>query len=487
MDSINGRLPIRLSSRETSGPDRIGWPASPKLMRLAVLGCLGLFLFIITLACDSRQEDQGERGVTTATEVISSAEFGTYHALIIGINDYSVWPRLRFAERDASDIRQILIRRYGFASERVTFLSGTSATRSKILSGLRQKLESLGEDDNLLVYYAGHGQLDPLTGTGYWIPAEGGLYDESGWIAFSNIKTLLTGSGVKAKNIMVLTDSCYGGALARSGPTPGHRGPTDENYQQYQQKLSKLARKRSRQIIASGGYEQVPDRSVFANLLKQALEENTYPMVDLEYLFFSKVYPGLKFIGQQEPTLARLVSGPEENGQFVLLQKTTVAQPEPTQEPIPPSTPPEPPTTIPQPESKVVLTVRSNVYEDMVYIDGQAQGSTRLDLELAPGLHTVRVEKEGYLPYEQQVELKPGKNIIVRAKLEPIKPEVAAAPVIHFFEADPPHINRGQPTTLRWETQNAEHVEIAGLGRVPLSGSALEEFRCPAPGRLSQA
>ena len=256
------------------------------LMRILRLSCLLLSIFLLMAACDSQQESDTSRGVSTAEEPVVSADFGTYHALIIGINDYSNWPQLKFPETDAGDLRQILIKRYGFASQRVTYLSGTDATRSKILGGLRQKLEALDKNDNLLIYYAGHGQLDPLTETGYWIPTEAGLYDESGWIAFSNIKTLLTGPGVKAKSVMVLTDSCYGGALSRSGPTPGHKGPTDDNYQQYQKKLSRLAKKRSRQIIASGGYEQVPDRSVFASLLQQALEENTYPMVDLEYLFF---------------------------------------------------------------------------------------------------------------------------------------------------------------------------------------------------------
>jgi len=481
MDSISGRQPKRLLHRTPIGSGRRGSQRISKLFKIAANACLGMLLLTLAPADIASQEGEGERGVAPAPQVSSAVEFGAYHALIIGINDYSLWPRLKFAEQDASDIRQILINRYGFASERVTFLSGAKATRSKILGGLRQKLESLGKNDNLLVYYAGHGQLDPLTETGYWIPAEGGLYDEFGWISFSNIKTLLTGPGVKAKSVIVMTDSCYGGALARSGPTPGHRGPTGDDYQQYQQKLAKLAQKRSRQIIASGGYEQVPDRSDFASLLKQALKENTYPMVDLEYLFFGQIYPKLKFIGQQEPAFARLVSGPDSDGQFVLLQPESTAQTssilvtqtEPTGEETSSTsvTPTEPAATDPQPVAKTVLTVRSNVYNDTVYINGQARGSTRLDVELEPGLHSVIVEKEGYRPFEEQVELKPGEAVVLWAKLEPIEPPAAAAPVIHFFIADPPEIARGQPTVLRWETQDAEHVEIAGFGRVELSGS----------------
>ena len=491
MESINGRRPNSLSLIKPIAPRRSGLSASRMLMRILWLSCLLLSIFILMAACDSQQEGEVKRGVSKAEEPVASADFGTYHALIIGINEYSQWPRLKFAEPDAKDIRQILVKRYGFASERVTFLSGTKATRSKILGGLRDKLESLGKDDNLLIYYAGHGQLDPLTETGYWIPVEAGLYDESGWIAFSRIKTLLTGSGVKVKSVMVLTDSCYGGALSRSGPTPGHKGPTDDNYQQYQRKLNRLAQKRSRQIIASGGYEQVPDRSDFASLLKQALEENTYPMVDLEYLFFGKVYPKLKFIGQQEPAFARLVSGPDDDGQFVLLQSTAVAETDtpsetgvetttpaesvaatktPTEK-DPATQPPESDETSPPPESKAILTVRSNVNGDMVYVDGRQQGSTRLDLELAPGLHAVVVEKEGYEVWEEQVELKPGKNVTIRAKLIPIKPKETPAPVIHAFVAEPAHIAGGQSATLHWETEHAEGVEIVGIGKVPLFGS----------------
>ncbi len=61
------------------------------------------------------------------------------------------------------------------------------------------------------------------------------------------------------------------------------------------------------------------------------------------------------------------------------------------------------------------LTVRSNVNNDRVFINGKAFGKTRLDVELPEGIHTVRVEKPGYVAWEKEVRLR--KNRVVRAKL----------------------------------------------------------------------
>ncbi len=63
------------------------------------------------------------------------------------------------------------------------------------------------------------------------------------------------------------------------------------------------------------------------------------------------------------------------------------------------------------------LTLRSNVSGDRVFIDGRLRGSTRLDLELEPGPHRVVVEKEGYLPFEERIELSPGQRLTLRAEL----------------------------------------------------------------------
>ena len=64
------------------------------------------------------------------------------------------------------------------------------------------------------------------------------------------------------------------------------------------------------------------------------------------------------------------------------------------------------------------LTIRSNVRGDRVYIDGKYKGSTRLDLDLPKGRHTIRIEKEGYRTHEEQIDLK--NALTLRASLEKI-------------------------------------------------------------------
>ncbi|OQY48247.1 MAG: hypothetical protein DRR08_10215 [Candidatus Parabeggiatoa sp. nov. 2] len=51
------------------------------------------------------------------------------------------------------------------------------------------------------------------------------------------------------------------------------------------------------------------------------------------------------------------------------------------------------------------LTVRSNVRDDTVFINGKNYGSTRLNVKLPAGVYTVRVEKVGYTPEEKQIDL----------------------------------------------------------------------------------
>ena len=56
------------------------------------------------------------------TQAIPDPPPTLYHeswAVIIGIDDYAKWPKLRYAVNDANGMKEILLRKYGFKPEKV--------------------------------------------------------------------------------------------------------------------------------------------------------------------------------------------------------------------------------------------------------------------------------------------------------------------------------------------------------------------------------
>ncbi len=79
-------------------------------------------------------------------------DFGRYHALVIGNNDYRHLPKLKTAISDATATAELLREKYGFDVKLLV-----DATRLDILRALNGYRRDLTERDNLLIYYAGHG------------------------------------------------------------------------------------------------------------------------------------------------------------------------------------------------------------------------------------------------------------------------------------------------------------------------------------------
>jgi uncharacterized caspase-like protein len=259
-----------------------------------------------------------QRGLELAQPSFSDGVLGTYHALIIGIDKYREWNPLRTAVRDVVELRNVLVENYGFDERNVRLRTDEEATRLRIISDLRELAANLGETDNLLVYFAGHGQLDDLTGDGYWIPVEGELKNPGTWISQATIKGILGSEKARAKNVVVIADSCYSGTLLRGGPSI-----LKMEGDAYLDKLAEAASRRSRQVITSGGLEPVADggrdgHSLFAYYLIKALRENDREVVDLENLFHTRVWALVTQIGGQRPNMGRLKTPMDEDGQFVL-------------------------------------------------------------------------------------------------------------------------------------------------------------------------
>ena len=344
------------------------------------------------------------------SEIRRYRESSTDFALIIGINDYTEWPPLQTAVNDARGLRKVLIERYGYHPDHIILRTDAEATRGRIVNDLRSIAAGLSETENLLIFFAGHGQLDDITNDGYWIPVEGKLRDPCTWITNSTIKNVLTSEKVQGKNILVIADSCYSGTLLRGGPS------TVTMSADYAARTLELAYQKSRQVITSGGLEPVADggrdgHSLFAYYFLKALSENGQPVTDIESLMMTEVSQSVKNKGGQRPTFGRLKTPMDEDGQYVLLldseERTDpdVSAPgpgadEPASRPSRetfPATAPEalPDTTPPTIEMEKRFADRT-VFLDQVYLQGHARddgGVQNLDVN------------------EQRVLRRPGRNV----------------------------------------------------------------------------
>jgi uncharacterized caspase-like protein len=213
-----------------------------------------------------RRESRARAGVPGRNRV---SKFGNYHALVIGNAAYRHLPNLDTAIADADAVAAILRDQYQFA---VTLVR--NATRYDILSALNGMRAELTEDDNLLIYYAGHGELDKVNMRGQWLPVDAERDSTANWISNVAITDIL--NAMNARHVMVVSDSCYSGALTRSTLASLDAALSEKKRQAW---LETHASKRSRTALTSGGLAPVLDsggggHSVFAHAFLDILAQN---------------------------------------------------------------------------------------------------------------------------------------------------------------------------------------------------------------------
>lgn len=205
-----------------------------------------------------------------APAIPAGVNFGRYHALVIGNNDFRFIPKLRTAAIDAQAVAGVLRNRYGFQT---TLL--LNADRYQLLSALNKLREKLTSEDNLLIYYAGHGEVDRDNNRGYWLPVDAEADSTANWIPSYQITDIL--NAMAAKQILLVADSCYSGMLTRSAITRLDTGMSDGDRARWYQAM---ATKHARVVLTSGGVQPVLDGgggkySVFAAAFLKTLEENS--------------------------------------------------------------------------------------------------------------------------------------------------------------------------------------------------------------------
>jgi uncharacterized protein len=206
-----------------------------------------------------------------AIRSVQGQNIGRYYALVIANQDYRKLEHLATPRTDAARVSQLLRDKYGFSVQTLD-----DADDVAIMSALNDLAKVLRPEDNLLIYYAGHGwRLKAgIADVGYWLPVNAERPpDDTYWVPNEQVSAHI--GRLPARRVLVVADSCYAGLLS-SDPSAnlfGASGSVSAEYLKYE------LPKRSRLLIASGGDQPVLDTggngdSVFARAFIDVLQQN---------------------------------------------------------------------------------------------------------------------------------------------------------------------------------------------------------------------
>jgi hypothetical protein len=197
---------------------------------------------------------------------------GKSHLVVIGINDYTTWQPLNNAQNDAATIANLLTSKYQFSRNNLTTIYNAEATKMAILNTLKQLDNRVKSNDNVLIYFSGHGIYDKDAYEGYWIPYNAPLRKSSDkFISYTEINNALC--GLDCQNVYLIADNCYGANLIKGDPLEDDIKDIIEIVQY----------KNSRRTLLAGSGEvadgQVGEHSPFAQALIDMLTENDLPVL----------------------------------------------------------------------------------------------------------------------------------------------------------------------------------------------------------------
>lgn len=259
-----------------------------------------------------------DKSSSSSNSNLSNINFGRYYALVIGNNNYSNFSNLKTAVNDADSVASTLRSQYGFKTAVLK-----NASQKKMLSAFNSFVKRLGANDNLLIYYAGHGQL---TGGGHWLPSNASKSNKKSWISNAALTNFI--DAMKAKHVLVVADSCYSGTLSQSAiPRPILNSKRNRAW------FDAVTTTKVRVVMSSGGLKPVLDsgsgnHSVFANAFLAALRSGSPVMegAGLYQALRQQVKRASSARGnRQNPVYAPIKFAGHQAGDFIFLKGGRVA------------------------------------------------------------------------------------------------------------------------------------------------------------------
>lgn len=230
-----------------------------------------------------------------------------YYALIIGVNNYEDFESLDRPVRDAENMYDILISQYTFEPEQTYLL--LDAKKDQIENHLDDLANKVSPNDNLLIFFAGHGDWNEDSKVGYWLPADAIETRISSYFSNSELTVFLR--EIKAKHTLVIADACFGGSLLNINRS------VVRNQDKEIQELYEYA---SCKAMVSGSLRKVNDQSPFTQSLFEELSNNNEDALTAVKLF-SNFQRHVKINSGVEPKFGDIKIDMDRGGQFVFIKK----------------------------------------------------------------------------------------------------------------------------------------------------------------------
>ncbi len=247
--------------------------------------------------------------VAESSEDAETFYAGTYYALIFGVSDYvdeNIPDLDSLPIKDAEKLANVLKTNYTFTDFNVNVIY--NPTRKDIIRAFDDLVKKVTTEDNVLIFYAGHGNYDAENELGYWIPSDAELDYTDNWVYNDLIVANL--KRIKSRHTLLISDACFSGSIFKS------RDISTANVLAYYKKYELPSRK----AMTSGTLKTVPNKSVFLEYLVEKLEMNEETYLSASELFQQVEIP----VGNNSPTTPQygVIQGVgDEGGDFIFIKK----------------------------------------------------------------------------------------------------------------------------------------------------------------------
>ncbi len=255
-------------------------------------------------------EMQQKKPEVISTDIVPviSKESKNY-VLIVAAQNYedAAIPSLENPVIDAVKLKQVLKANYNFADQNIKTLFNPGINEFK--KSFADIMEVIQPEDNIIIFFAGHGIWVEKEKKGYWLLADAKRNDMNTWLDNRIVLDMI--AKLPARHTLLITDACFSGGVFKTRSL-GADAP---------QAMREMSEKISRVAITSGNDTEVPDESVFMKYLVKALSENKDKYLTAQKMFINHIIEAVMNETKTEPRYGTLELAGHLGGDYIFIKK----------------------------------------------------------------------------------------------------------------------------------------------------------------------